>query len=204
MIGDPAPKRRRRSPEEARSEILRATERFLRERPFRELTVDEVMVGTGLSRPSFYVYFRDRHALLLCLVEEMGAELFAQANHWLKGTGEPVADARAALDGVAGVYREHGLTLRAIADAASLDPQVEAVYGGLVERFVTATGEHITEEMGAGRMEPVDPLETARALVWMTERYLLDRLGVRDPAPMPRVVETLLTIWVRALYSDSP
>jgi len=162
------------------------------------------MAGTGLSRPSFYVYFRDRHGLLLSLVEEMGAELFAQANRWLKGAGDPVADARAALEGVASVYREHGRALRAIADASSLDPQVEAVYRGLVERFVTATSEHITEEMGAGRIEPVDPLETARALVWMTERYLLDRLGGRDRASVPRVVEVLLTIWVRALYADTP
>lgn len=69
---------------------------------------------------------------------------------------------------------------------------------------MTATSEHITEEMGAGRIEPVDPLETARALVWMTERYLLDRLGGRDRASVPRVVEVLLTIWVRALYADTP
>ncbi len=204
MVADSALKRRRRSPEEARTEILRAAELFLREHPLRDLTVDEVMAGTGLSRPSFYVYFRDRHALLLSLVEERGAELFAQADRWLKGKGDAVADARAALSGIAGVYGEYGRALRAIADASSLDPQVEAVYRGLVERFVAATAEHVTEEMGAGRMEPVDPLETARALVWMTERYLLDRLGAPEPAPVAGVVETLHTVWVRALYGRTP
>ena len=55
------PRRRRRSPEVAEREIIAAAHGLLRERPFRELTVDEVMRRTELSRPSFYVHFRDRH-----------------------------------------------------------------------------------------------------------------------------------------------
>ena len=64
------PRRRRRSPESAEREILAAAESFLRERPFHEMTVDEVMARTTLSRPSFYVYFRDRNQLVIRLVEE--------------------------------------------------------------------------------------------------------------------------------------
>src|SRR5215210_2889786 len=108
------PRRRRRSPESAEREILGAAESFLRERPFRELTVDEVMARTTLSRSSFYVYFRDRHQLAVRLVESIGGELFAMADRWLDGTGDPRADIRAALEGVAAVYAEHGLVLGAI------------------------------------------------------------------------------------------
>src|SRR5215218_5154631 len=104
-------KRRRRSPESAEREILDAAEAFLRERPFRDLTVDEVMARTTLSRPSFYVYFRGRHHLTVRLVEGIGAQLFEVADSWLTGTGEPAADVRAALYGVASVYEEHGLVL---------------------------------------------------------------------------------------------
>jgi AcrR family transcriptional regulator len=199
-----AAKRRRRSPEQARDEIVAAAEAFLRERPFRELTVDEVMAHTGLSRPSFYVYFRDRHHLLLSLVEEIGGELFAMADRWLRGGSDPVADARAALEGVAVVYAEHGVALRAIAEAASGDPEVETMYRALVESFVDATSAHIADEVAAGRMRGVDPRETARALVWMNERYLVERLGTAPGAPVSSVVETLLTVWVRTLYERSP
>src|SRR5690349_7911177 len=48
-MGDGGTRRRRRSPAEAEREILDSAERFLRERPLRELTIDEVMSGTGLS-----------------------------------------------------------------------------------------------------------------------------------------------------------
>jgi len=82
-IDTPSPptsrRRRRRTPEVAEQEIIAAAAGLLRERPFRELTVDEVMRRTDLSRPSFYVYFRGLHHLAVRLVEGIGAELFAVA-----------------------------------------------------------------------------------------------------------------------------
>jgi AcrR family transcriptional regulator len=119
-MDDGGSRRRRRSPAEAEREILDSAERFLRERPLRELTIDEVMTGTGLSRPAFYVYFRDRHDLVLRLIGEIGAELFEMADKWLKG-----GDLRAGVDGVVAVYAKHGPVLRAISDAAVDDPDVE-------------------------------------------------------------------------------
>ena len=194
-------KRRRRSPESAEREILEAAEAFLRERPFRDLTVDEVMARTTLSRPSFYVYFRDRHHLAVRLVERIGAELFAMADRWLEGSGDPRADVRAAVEGVAAVYAEHGLVLGGIADAAGYDPDVEATYHRLVEAFVDATAEHIEQEMAAGRVPRLDARETARALTWMNERYLKETLGRVPPTPLETVIDTLSSVWLRALYA---
>jgi TetR/AcrR family transcriptional regulator, ethionamide resistance regulator len=193
-------RRRRRTPEVAEGEIIAAAQSFLRERPFRELTVDEVMRRTDLSRPSFYVYFRDRHHLVLRVVEHLGSELFTMSDRWLKGTGEGPELARQALDGVVAVFAEHGPVLRALADAAADDPGVEEAYNDLVQSFVDATARHIDSEIAAGRILPVDGYETAKALVWMMERYLNLSFG-REPATAPETVaETLATIWTRVLY----
>src|SRR5215208_7822552 len=100
-------RRRRRSPEVAEQEIITAAEELLRERPFRELTVDEVMRRTDLSRPSFYVYFRDRHHLVLRVVEHLGGELFTMSERWIGGSGEPLILARNALEGIVAVFAEH-------------------------------------------------------------------------------------------------
>jgi AcrR family transcriptional regulator len=201
--GGPA-RRRRRSPESAEREIVAAAESFLRERPFRDLTVDEVMGRTTLSRPSFYVYFRDRHQLAVRLVEGIGAELFEMSARWLEGTSDPRRDMQAALDGIAAVYAEHGLVLGAIADAAGHDSDVEATYRGLIVRFVDATTVRIEQDIASGRTDAIDPAETARALVWMSERYLNEALGRQPRAPVEIVVETLWTIWVRTLYGPEP
>jgi TetR/AcrR family transcriptional regulator, ethionamide resistance regulator len=198
-----AVKRRRRSPQLAEREILDAAESFLRERPFRDLTVDEVMARTTMSRPSFYVYFRGRHQLAMRLVEGIGAELFASAERWLEGDGEPRDDVRSSLTAVAEVYVRHGLALGAIADASEHDPDVEAIYRGLIERFVDATAARIAQETERGDVAGLDPRETARALVWMSERYFTESLG-RLPQESPeKVVETLATIWVRVLYGNA-
>ena len=93
-------RRRRRSPEVAEQEIIDAAEALLRERPFRELTVDEVMRRTDLSRPSFYVYFRDRHHLVLKVVERLTAESAAVADIWYRAEGsgrEVIREATAAV-----------------------------------------------------------------------------------------------------------
>lgn len=198
-MGDGGTRRRRRSPAEAEREILDSAERFLRERPLRELTIDEVMSGTGLSRPAFYVYFRDRHDLVLRLIGEIGAELFEMAEKWLKG-----GELREAVDGVVAVYSKHGPVLRAISDAAVDDPEVEEAYHGLVQRFIDATADHIRSEQKTGRAEGMTARRTAAALVWMNERYLSMCLGggvARQPKPR-EVADTLNQIWARTLYLE--
>jgi AcrR family transcriptional regulator len=193
-------RRRRGTPEVAEREIIAAAEALLRERPFRELTVDEVMRRTDLSRPSFYVYFRDRHHLVLRVVEHLGAELSEMSDRWLRGSGDGPDLARQALEGIVDVYAEHGPVMRALADAAADDPGVEQAYRAIVQGFVDATARHIDAEIAAGRILPLDPAETASALVWMMERYLNLSFGSEPAADRGAVAETLTTIWTRVLY----
>ena len=208
MSGDRGPRRRRR-PEEAERAILAAARAFLEERPFREMTVEGVMVRTGLSRPAFYAYFRDRYEVVTRLLEGIGGLLFALDWRWLSG-GEGGEDAREvlveALRAGSGTFVEYGPVLRAIADAAGYDARVEQVYRyGLIERLTKAVAARISRDVKAG-VSPadLDPEETARALVLMTERYLLDAFGHPERRPSEEesmaVFATLEGIWVRTLY----
>src|SRR3954447_13665142 len=183
-------RRRRRTPEVAEREIIAAAESFLRERPFRELTVDEVMRRTDLSRPSFYVYFTDRHQLVLKVVEHLGSALFTMSDRWLRGTGEGPEIAREALDGIVAVYVEHGPVMRALADAAADDRGVEQAYTALVQSFIDATARHIEAEVATGRIRRLSARETATALVWMMERYLNLSLGREPMTPATTVADT--------------
>ena len=195
-------RRRRRTPEVAEREIIAAAEGLLRERPFRELTVDEVMRRTELSRPSFYVYFRDRHHLVLRLVERLHAEMAEIAAHWYQGDGPGDVLVREALAGIVEVFERDGAVLHALSDAAADDPEVELAHSAIMASFVDATANHIEAEVEAGSMLPLDAWETARALSLMNERYLVNALG-RAPSVAPAVVvETLATIWTRTLYGE--
>lgn len=176
---------------------MAAAEALLRERPFRELTVDEVMRRTGLSRPSFYVYFKDRHDLVLRLVGHLQAELLEVANKWYQSEAVGPAVLQEVVGQFVAVYGKHGAALRALADAAADDPEVEAVYGQLINSFIEVTAERIAQE------DPGDARETAKALVWMTERYLYHSSGPSGRVPPPAAGDTLALIWTRTVYPTS-
>jgi AcrR family transcriptional regulator len=206
-----APTRLRRRPEEAEREILDAAESLLREAGFAALTPAGVMARTGLSRSSFYVYFRDVPGLLGRLMERIEGEVFAVTQAWFAGDGDPADAVRRSCEGVAAVYQRHGPVLRAISEAAASDPTVEHSFKyGVIEHFVTAVEERIDVEVTRGRIRHPVPRDVARPLVLMTERYLTDSLG-RPPGdgeregsgalPLQTVVDTLTFIWVRTLYS---
>ncbi len=102
----------------------------------------------------------------------------------------------------------YGPVLRAIADAASQDSRVEEVYRfGLIERLIGAVAERIERDVEAG-LSPkgLDPEETARALVLMTERYLLDAFGRPEGRPSEEkvvaVVGALEAVWIGTLYGE--
>jgi TetR/AcrR family transcriptional regulator, ethionamide resistance regulator len=202
-------RRRRRKPEEAERVILAAGRAFLEEHPFREMTVEGVMVRTGLSRPAFYAYFKDRYDLVTRLLEGVGGLLFALDWRWLSGTADGNDVRKVLVDALrAGseTFVEYGPVLRAISDAAGYDARVEEVYrGGLIQRLVAAVAARISRDIEAGvTSDELNPEQTARALVLMTERYLLDAFGRPERRPSRRETEAILDtveeVWVRTLY----
>ena len=99
-------------------------------------------------------------------------------------------------------YVSHGPLLRALSDASHADAEVEARYRENFAHTIEETGRRISEFVSRGAMslEGLDPNEIATALLWMNERYLVERLG-RQPQADPKVViDTLVAIWLRVLH----
>ncbi len=184
--------------------MLDAAEELLRETSLRELTIPRITDRAGMARSSFYVYFNDVADLIVRLGAKLQKDLSDATDRWVLGSGDIVADARAAIEGVVGVFREHGWVLRAMSDAASYDERVEKMYLGIVNGFIDVTEHHIRTEQEAGRIGVLDPRATASALIWMNERFLSMALGSGEQADVPVLVDTLLGIWVRALYRIEP
>ncbi|MFD0331592.1 TetR/AcrR family transcriptional regulator [Streptacidiphilus monticola] len=68
---------RRPSPptgDERRAAILETAERLLGERPLRDISIDDLARGAGISRPTFYFYFGSKDEVLLTLLEGVVAE----------------------------------------------------------------------------------------------------------------------------------
>jgi AcrR family transcriptional regulator len=191
--------RQREHRETTRREILAAADRFLRERPYRELSVDAVMAQTGLTRTAFYRHFDDVTDLVLRLLEDVGSELIAIAEQWNQSAGaDPPAAAHQALSDVVAFFVRHGPLVRAIAEAAATDEQIEVGYRNAFNRFVDLTTDALERLAKDGEVTVPDPRALALALNLMNEAYLLHEFG-RAPCGDPGIaLATLETVWLRA------
>jgi TetR/AcrR family transcriptional regulator, ethionamide resistance regulator len=191
----------RRTREEIETAVRSATLELAEEVPFKDLTIDQIARAAGISRTAFYFYFRSKHDLLRAAMEEVSDETYREADRWWHGEGEPRVLIKAAIQGVVAVYLRHANLMRVGQEVAMYDAEMGELWRELIERFITATADHLRREQAAGRLRPLDPDETAESLVWMMERcnYVYLGLGRRDSR---HVVETLTAIWYHALYPD--
>jgi AcrR family transcriptional regulator len=191
--------RRREQRQGTRREILAAADGFLRERPFRELSVEIVMAETGLTRTAFYRHFDDVTELVLRLLEELGRELYPIAERWGATAGSEYP--KPALEGLRAIvefFARNGPLIRAIAQAAVTDEQIERAYRGALEGFIEITTSTLDRLVELGQLEAPDTRALARALNLMNEAYLLDEFG-SGTGDRQVALQTLTTVWLRAL-----
>src|SRR3954471_11012250 len=100
----PAARARR---EKARERIVAAAEHLLRERPYRELTVEEVMAEAGLSRTVFYRHFDGLPELVVSLLRTIPDELMDELLSAPQDAGVP-DPTRAVLAAAVDAYARHG------------------------------------------------------------------------------------------------
>ncbi len=198
-VGTPAQRTRYREQRTStRREILAAADRFLRERPYRELSVDAVMADTGLTRTAFYRHFDDVTDLVLRLFSDVGQELYEIATRWSSSAGEGYPDpAREGLAAIVDFFVEHGPLVRAIAEASATDEQIEGAYRRSIDAFVAMTAQALERLVESGRLDVPNPLALARAMTLMNEAYLLAEFGHETQGDRDVALATLETVWLR-------
>src|SRR4051794_33039381 len=154
------------------------------------------MEATTLSRKAFYVYFRDRFALLDELVDPVRDERDAIVADLL-ARADPAVGGREALLALARLYAEHGLLLRALAEASTRDEEARRAWQGFLEPVVQAHAEWIRREIALGRVSGLDPEPAARALIGMNLQFFFDTLVGAEEADVEGAAETLLVLWTR-------
>lgn len=193
-----------RKSERTRQAILDAATRFVRLRPFRDLTVATLMAGAGLSRSAFYQYFADLHELIELLLSEVEAIMHQTANPWISGEGEPVAALRESLRGVVQTCVDHGPIFRAVAEAAPLDERLERAWSAFMRRWDNAVEARIKVQQRDGLIaKSLNARSVANALNALDASVLIAEFGRRPQGDPAAVLETLSMVWVRTLYGQA-
>jgi AcrR family transcriptional regulator len=188
--GRRATQRRQRG--ETRALIVAAAEDTLRTRRFREVSVEDVMEAAGLTRTIFYRHFDDLFDLVVSVARPAVEELFALQAGVLEESGSDPERLRRALAPAVSLFAEHGPLVRAVAEAAIFDGQVEQIYRAALDRFTVLTARFLEQTRG----RPAAELgETARALTLMNVAYLLDCFGEEHRTTPDDAVTTIVEMW---------
>ena len=200
LLTVPKPDLPPRKSERTREAILDSALEFLWTRPFRDLTVAELMSGAGSSRAVFYQYFRDLHELMETLLLGLKAEIFEATTPWFQGEGDPFPLLVESLQALVQVCYRRGPILRAVADAAPNDEQLEASWLRYLKGLDDAVTARIEQQQEAGWVPEFDAHTTAVALNRMDAALVIHAFGRRPRGQSRPVLDAMLRIWSATLY----
>lgn len=196
-----SPPRHRRAPRVpasvARRRIMDAANRLLRERRYRDLTVDDVMAEAGLTRTVFYRHFESIADIVLGLSGDLLADVVAEAD-----AGDPTDREimRRQLALTVDAFGEYGPLFLAFDDAAHDDDRVEHALRAFTDHIVDVTAELIERGVALGHTPPMPVRDVAEALHLMTRHYLLDLVARDLDFDRDRAVEALMVVWTRTTW----
>ena len=186
--------------------ILATAERLLAERAFADISVDDLAKGAGLSRPTFYFYFKSKEAVVLSLLEPV----IARADSEFDGAVQrlPADPRRVWRNGIKAfftAFASHRTLARAATEALGTSSEMRAVWSGFMQKWIDQTAAMITAERARGAApETIPAADLATALNQMNERTMMAALSAESPAVgEDRVVDTLTHIWVTSIYGET-
>ena len=186
--------------------ILTTAERLLEERAFADISVDDLAKGAGLSRPTFYFYFKSKEAVLLSLLEPLITRADAEYNGAAQRLpADPRRVWRAGIKAFFVAFDSHRAVARAGAEAVAHSAEVRAVWSGFMQKWIDQTAALITAERARGAApETIPAADLATSLNQMNERTMMAALSAETPAvDAERVVDTLTHIWLSSIYGES-
>lgn len=197
---DPRDRSTVRKSERTRNAILDAALKFLWSKPFRELTIAELMDQTGVSRSVFYQYFADLHDLMENLLSDLEQNIVDVATTWVKAESDPAAKLADALSGLVKICYQQGPILRAVVEAAPMDERLERVWNDFVKGFDELVRERIERDQASGMARKFDAQRVAIALNRMDVGTLIHHFGRRPRSKPEPVYQSILQVWTSTIY----
>ena len=154
-----------------REQLLRAAERVFGDKGFERASISEITQTAGVAQGTFYVYFLDKKAIFVELVEDLGARLLACIHQAVSGKTTRVAVEEAGLRALFAFCVEHRGLYAVVRQAELVDADVfRAYYRRIARGYVKGLGAAIK----AGELRRHDAETLAWSLMGMA-----DFLGMR-------------------------
>jgi AcrR family transcriptional regulator len=189
----------------AADNIYAATARLLERTAFNDISVAQILDEANISRATFYFYFSSKFSVLSGLLTSAMDDIFETVQPFLAPSAEdsPGVALERSIRAVTSAWHRHRPVLHAVNHHWHFDPELHALWLGIVERFVAAGADEIERERAAGKItSTVSGRTLASVLFWGTERVLyIAGLGIEPSlADEEAAVNALVAMWQGTLY----
>ncbi|WP_319429116.1 TetR/AcrR family transcriptional regulator [Mycobacterium sp. RTGN5] len=196
----------RPSGDDREAAILRTLEDMLEQRPFTEISVDDLAKGAGLSRPTFYFYFASKDAVLVRL---FARAITAPGARQQQPTDSDTEDSQQGWrDGIYAFFdslRPHRAVVLAGLDAMTANAELRDMWTTFMTGWIDYTAGLITKERERGAAPNTIPArDLAAALNLMNERVVVAaQRGQQPMLPEGPALEALAHIWIASIYGGT-
>jgi AcrR family transcriptional regulator len=182
--------------------LLEATQRLIAGgSSFTELSVEKLAREAGIARSTYYLYFKDKGQLIQELGLLMAAELLQTTRRWWDISSQvTLPQLRRAMCETLRIYRNYQAVFASLAEAASYDAEVRAVFDELLASMARNSLKAVREGQRRGTIHKDVTEASYMALVWMTERVAYHRVRNAGEAELQQSARVLANIIWRVLY----
>lgn len=187
--------------------ILETAERLLEERGLAEISVDDLAKGAGISRPTFYFYFPSKEAVLLTLLDRVSVEADSALDSLLENPpSDRFAIWRTGINVFVETFRAHRAVSAAAASMKFTNSEAHNLWASFMQKWIAHTADVIEAERARGAAPVTLPArELSTALNLMNESVMTSSFaGYQPSVPDERILDTLVHIWLKAIYGDAP
>lgn len=199
---------------ERQQQILQAAAQVFGEKGFATATIRDVARAAGLSEGSIYLYFKNKHDLLVHLPRQfMQPRLaaFQAASHQTEAPPTPEALLQSIAQNMVQVITTNRELMRVLfTSLPTMDEATRATYMREVPAYAMETFEtYILAQQAAGLFRPgIDPAIAARILPGMMMFFLLVQ-EIVQPHDLPRfeydkIIQNVVEIFLHGVMTPTP
>lgn len=172
-------------------------------RAFSSVSIAELVAEADLGRATFYLYFADRTAFVLRLVDHARAQIVEPLGVIWGEAGADRAILISAMRAILSRFRDHGAIISTVLEAAAVDPLVAARLDDEMSAFIATSTTALEAAQLAGTIRAeINPAHTAAALSWMVERVCYQEARQLGRDGVEPLAEALGAIIWHSLHPD--
>ena len=190
---------------ETSAAILQAARELVRTHGYDGLTIEDVRTRAGVSRATFYFYFRNKKHLFIHVARSVMEELYALAGRHYPGKDEYTRIVLANASYLA-VWQRERAVLGTFFALSLVDGEVGHIYAQFREVFEERIAGRIARLVQQERIPDVNPARVAAALSAMVEFsayrfFCMDEDRLRHDTEFEDLVMLVSENWYRSVYA---